>query len=234
MFSASTQYYDAIYAWKDYATEVGQLIESVRAHKRSDGRRLLDLACGTGLHLEHLVRDFDCEGLDVSSGMIDVARRRLPAVPFHLGDMAAFDLGRRFDVVACLFGSVGYLRTEKRLAQAFACIERHLEPGGVALLEPWLQPGEYVAGTVHAVLVDQPELKICRMNTSQVDDRCSVMDMHYLVGTPAGVEHFVEHHELRMYTSAEYETACRSVGLSFEFQETGPMGRGLMIATKPA
>ena len=67
---------------------------------------------------------------------------------------------------------------------------RHLQPGGVLLVEPWLPPDGYTTGTVHALYVDQPQLKIARINVAAARDRVSLLDFHYLVGTPEGVEHF--------------------------------------------
>ena len=65
-------------------------------------RSLLDVACGTGKHLEHLQHHYRVAGVDISPAMLDVARRRLPGVPLHVGDMVDFELGRTFDVVTCL------------------------------------------------------------------------------------------------------------------------------------
>src|SRR3712207_7289123 len=45
---------------------------------------------------------------------------RYPDVRFHQGDMTDFDLGRRFDVVVCLFSAIGYVLTEERLRQTLA------------------------------------------------------------------------------------------------------------------
>ena len=56
-------------------------------------------------------------------------------------------------------------------------------------------------GTVHALYVDQPTRKIARINVSAVHERVSILDFHYLVGTPEGVEQFTERHELGLFTS---------------------------------
>ena len=56
----------------------------------------------------------------------------------EVADMTSFDLGRRFDVVTCLFSSIGYVGTAERLDQAIATMAAHLEPGGTLIVEPWL------------------------------------------------------------------------------------------------
>jgi hypothetical protein len=76
-------------------------------------------------------------------------------------------------------------------------------------------------------LIDDPELKIARVNTSYADGRLSYFDLHYLVGTPEGTEHFVERHELGLFEREEMIDAFRAAGLAVKYDPQGPMGRGL-------
>lgn len=107
--------YDLIYGSKDYAAEAEQIRAVLDQHAGYPVDSLLDVACGTGRHLEQLAAHFSVEGLDLESRMLDLAKARLPNVPFHLGNMCAFDLGKQYDAVICLFGSIGYARTLKSL-----------------------------------------------------------------------------------------------------------------------
>jgi hypothetical protein len=66
---------------------------------------------------------------------------------------------------------------------------------------------------VAALFVDEPELKIARMNVAERDGHVSWMDMHHLVATPAGVEHIVARHELGLFTVEQYGDAFRAAGL---------------------
>jgi len=230
MFSRSARIYDAIYASvRDYPREAAELDRLIQ-ERRPGARTLLDVACGTGAHLEHL-EGYGVEGLDLDPEMLAVARERLPDVPFHEGDMAVFALGERFDAVVCMFSSIGYVRTEERLSSAIASMARHLEPGGVLVVEPWLSPDVWMDRHVGAVFVDDPELKIARMNVAQREGTVSMFEFEYLVGTPDGIERFTERHELGLFTVEQYLQAFRSAGLEAEHDQEGPMGRGLYIAT---
>jgi hypothetical protein len=154
-------------------------------------------------------------------------------VAFHLGDMTDFNLNQQFDVVTCLFSSIGYVKTVDKLRRAIACMAKHLYLGGILVIEPWFTPDRFYSGTVHARFVNEPNLKIARMNVSAVDGRISVMDMHYLIGAPAGIEHFVEHHELGLFEVGETQEAFEKAGLMVDYYPEGLMDRGLFIGKKP-
>ncbi len=237
MFTAdSIRYYDDIYnaIGKDYAKEADTLRVLIEAHRRSTGTRLLDVACGTGGHIPFLRRHYDVQGLDVEPDMVAYARQRHPDTEFTVGDMRDFDLGQQFNVVLCLFSSIGYMRGVDELRQAVANMARHLEPGGVLIVEPWLTPEAYRPGGVHATFVDKPDVKLVRMNRSEVVDGTSVMDFHYLIGTPdAGIEHVVERHVLSLFTHNEYMAAFADAGLETSYDPKGLIGRGLYIGIRP-
>jgi len=233
MFNLSAAHYDAIYSFKDYAAEAKIVHEVAERYKQSPGNDLLDVACGTGHHLEHLQDWYRCEGLDIEKGLLDSARARLPSMPLHQGDMASFHLGRTFDVVTCLFSAIGYLTEPDALSATLNCMAEHMKPGAALLVEPWFQPHEWRAGRPHMTLVDEPELKIARMNVSETDGDLSICHFHYLVGTPAGVKRYEERHVLRLVTHEETGKAFEAAGLSFDVLEPGPSGRGLFVGVKP-
>ena len=231
MFRLTAQHYDRIYAFKDYAAESVRVGEVLASNGVTEGR-LLDVACGTGLHMKHLSETYEVEGLDLDPGLLAIAHERLPDAPLHEGDMAAFDLGRSFDAVTCLFSAVGYLPSQESLNATLACFERHTRPGGVVLVEPWLFPEVFKSRHVHAMLVEDPELKICRMNNSVRNGKHVRFSFHYLVGTPDGVEHLVEDHDTYLHSHEEYVAAFEAAGLRVSFDEQGLMGRGLYVGVR--
>jgi SAM-dependent methyltransferase len=233
MFSHTAQYYDTIYlAMKDYDAEAEKLTTFVYQYSQSTGNRLLDVACGTGLHLSYLKQHFQVEGLDLDEQLLAIARQRNPEVLLHHTDMVDFALGRTFDVVTCLFSSIGYVKTLDNLSRAIQCMAQHLTAGGVLMIEPWFTPETWRPGTVHARFIDESDLKIARINTSFVDGQLSSMDMHYLIGTPEGTEHYVERHELGLFTTEEMRHALMTCGLEVTYDATGLTGRGLYIGQR--
>jgi ubiquinone/menaquinone biosynthesis C-methylase UbiE len=234
MFSRSAKYYDVVYSFKQYDAEAKKIHDLIQRHKTSAGVHLLDVACGTGGHIAWLAQHYLIDGTDLDPEMLEVARRRYPELRFHEADMASFDLGRRFDAVICLFSSIGYVKTVQRLRRAVACMARHLETGGVLIVEPWLTAADYRTGMPHALFVDRPDLKIARINVSAARGRLSVLDFHYLIATPDGVEKFQERHELGMFSHEEYSAAFERAGLSVAFDPEGLTGRGLYIGLSAA
>lgn len=233
MFSKTARYYDKIYAFKDYRVEVERLTVVIRENLRSDGNRLLDVACGTGHHVEYFKEQFEVEGLDISQELLDFARQRNPGLPFHQADMIDFGLGRQFDVVTCLFSSIGYVKTLDNIRKAVACMTRHTMPGGLVIIEPWFTPDAWHAPSVHALYIDEPDLKIARVNTSFVKGRLSYFDLHYLIGTPEGTEHLVERHELGLFETDEMRAVITDAGLEVAYDAEGLTGRGLFIGQRP-
>lgn len=233
MFTETAPYYDIIYqAMKDYGAEAAKLTAFMHQFCHSTGNRLLDVACGTGLHLSYLKQYLQVEGLDLDKQLLAIARQRHPEVPLHYADMVDFNLGRTFDVVTCLFSAIGYVKTLDNLARAVQCMVQHVTAGGVLLIEPWLTPETWRPGTVHARFIDEPHLKIARITTSGGEGRLSIMDMHYLIGTPASIEHHVERHALGLFTTEEMTHALTACGLEVTYDATGLTGRGLYIGQR--
>jgi SAM-dependent methyltransferase len=233
MYTRSERLYDRLYAFKDYETAGDRLHRLVQA-RRPGARRLLDVACGTGRHMEVLRRHYEVEGVDLNPALLDIARERLGDVPLHEADMTDFDLARRFDVVACLFSSIAYVRTVERMRLAIAAMARHLAPGGLLLVEPWFSAETYWTDRITANFVDDPDMKIAWMYASERRDDLSVLDIHYLVGTPAGVDSFNEVHELGLFSADAHAAAMRDAGLAHEYDAEGFFGRGLHVGTAPA
>lgn len=234
MFNKSAAFYDAIYATagKDYAQEAERLHGFIQTHKRTADNTLLDVGCGTGAHLPYLPPGYTVEGLDIDAEILAVARQKFPDVAFHQGDIVDFALGRAFAVVTCLFSSIGYVKSLPRLQQALQNLARHTSPGGLVLIEPWFGPGVLQPGFLHAVLVDQPELKVARISRNEIEGNVSILNFHYLIATPEGVEYTTERHELGLFTHEEYLAAFAASGLRVVHDAAGLNGRGLYIGIK--
>lgn len=236
MYDRTADYYDALYSWKDYAAEAATLHEIISTRAPA-AASLLDVACGTGHHLEKLRAWYAVEGVDVQPSLLAVARDRLPGVPFHAGDMRTFNLGRQFDVVTCLFSSIGYMQTLEDLLHAIANLAGHLADGGVLIVEPWLTPDRFDPNHLARPLIAEgDDFMVVRTNDSIVegDGRLSTMNFHYLICRPGTVTHIVETHTLGLFTPDEYQACFEAAGLDAAYDPEGLMGRGLWVAQRRA
>ncbi len=89
--------------------------------------------------------------------------------------MTDFDLATTYDAVTCLFSAIGYVRTADRMQRAVACMARHVKPGGVLIVEPWLTPQDWKPGSsfIHAGEIGAD--KVCRMSHSGQQGNLSVL-----------------------------------------------------------
>ncbi len=124
-------YFDrtALNAWKQLTSNspVSRIRRTVRAGRDQmrallleglgpdlHGQRLLDAGCGTGaLSIEAARRGAEVVAIDISPGLIDLARERAPSdlgsgsIEFGVGDMLSADLGE-FDHVVAMDSLIHY------------------------------------------------------------------------------------------------------------------------------
>ena len=232
MFTESAELYDLIYSsFKDYGAEAAQiaaLLESIDPVYRT----VLDVGCGTGEHARLLaeIHGFTVDGLDLNPEFLRIARAKNPAGQFFEADMSDFHLPTRYDVILCLFSSIGYVKTLDRVAQTLRCFRKHLAGDGVVILEPWFPPDKMRTGHHSERTGQGPEVRVRRIGTTEVDGRLSRLRFEYTIETGSGTRQATEVHELGLFAIDEMLAAFAAAGLTAEHQPEGLAGRGLYIA----
>jgi SAM-dependent methyltransferase len=237
LYSELARYYDLIYSRKDYEGEAAELRRIIKESKRSRGRGLLEVGCGTGRYLEQFEPHFSCAGVDLSADMLAVAKKRLKATDLRQGDMLDFDLGRQFDAVLCLFSSIANLRNYRELRQAIGNFSKHLKTGGALIVGPWRHPDKFPPGAPRLFTYDSPDLKLARMDFPKRRGAKSILDYHWMVAEKGKqVQHIADdHHELMEFSDEQYMESMRAASLAPRFLEpTPPAALGLYVATKLA
>jgi SAM-dependent methyltransferase len=112
-----------------------QIIEKAIREYLPDPQSLLELACGTGNILQHFVNQYEVSGLDISASMLEQAKKKLPGVPLYEMNMANFNLGRKFDVIVCMYDSINHLLKYEDWIMTFKCVRNHLNPGSVFIFD---------------------------------------------------------------------------------------------------
>jgi SAM-dependent methyltransferase len=110
-----------------------QLLERLAAETRGRGP-VCDMGCGPGEVARFLKdRGADALGVDLSTGMLDEARRLSPDIPFYQGNMLALDIPEgSWAGIAAFYSLIHIPRLQ--VEAALRELNRVLMPGGVLLL----------------------------------------------------------------------------------------------------
>lgn len=135
-YEALAPAYDDFTAHHNYDLWLGELMPKLEKHG-IPGKRLLDVACGTGKSfLPLLEQGWEVTACDVSPAMVELARAKVgERVKLSVADMRELPVYGEFDVVFCLDDAVNYLLSTEELEQALAGMKRNLGPGGLLMFD---------------------------------------------------------------------------------------------------
>jgi SAM-dependent methyltransferase len=221
--------YDLIYSSKNYQKEATEIKDYILS-RFSDIQIILDVACGTGRHIQYLNQFFKVDGIDLSQRFVEIAQDRNPNSNFWCRDMTSFELEKQYDVVMCLFSAIAYANTYQTLTQTLKQMKKHTKQGGYIIIEPWFTPENWHAGYVSIVNGESNGIKVSRMSFSDQIGRLSILNFEYLVGTEQEIQHLSEKHELGLFSVQEMLSAFKEAGLDPEYDPQGISGRGLYIS----
>jgi len=152
LFDAMAPTYDDLEPWYEhlYAVLHGILRETIGPAPPGGGSAL-DAGCGTGFQSALLTElGWDAHGIDVSAGLLAVARRRLPGAAFALATVETLPYpDARFDAVVCCGSTLSFVDDP---ARALAELGRVLRPGGRLLLDCEHRPSLDLAWTLASAL----------------------------------------------------------------------------------
>ena len=133
-YEALAEGYDVLTAGYPYEAWLDR-IEAIARHHGARGRRMFDVACGTGRSFAPLLeRGWDVVACDLSPAMAARAHERAAGrAEIFVADMRALERFGAFDLVTCLDDALNYLLEEDDLRAALAGLARNLAPGGVAV-----------------------------------------------------------------------------------------------------
>jgi len=235
-FEIYATYYDKIYLkMKDYEKEAKIVRDVIKQFEQKKSKTLLDVGCGTAEHLKHLSLDFECMGIDVNKRMIEIAKSKIPNVRFEVANMINFKLKERFDVITCLFSSIGYVQDFNILVKTLENFNKHLNNNGLLLLEPWVFKKDFRSGHIILDTYEDEEVKFARMATSRIVKSKWLIFMHYLIGEKGKIRQVRELHKMLALDYEDYIKAFESAGLKevkFLKENLWDGSKGLFIAPK--
>ncbi len=135
-YEAMAPVYDDFTAHHEYDLWTADLLKILERHGLR-GKRLLDVACGTGKSfLEMLPRGWQVTACDISPSMLDQARGKADdAVELSVADMTALPEFGEFDLVWALDDAINYLLSGEELERALTGMRANLAPTGLLLFD---------------------------------------------------------------------------------------------------
>ena len=122
---------------------------------------------------------FEVDGIDLDKKFVSLAQHKNPMGNFRQADMVDFDLGNTYDIVMCLFSSIGYVKTLDRVTHTLERFSAHINEGGLILVEPWFSPEALTPGRIFLNSSQSDDLTVVRMGYTQVQGRISNLHFEY-------------------------------------------------------
>lgn len=204
VFEEYSQYYNLLYKEKDYEGEAGYVADLLKQFAPK-AEYLLDIGCGTGKHANLLTRKgYKVDGLDMSEGMLQTAKKNFPGMNFYQGNACDFDLKKKYDAIISLFHVASYQTTNDQIVNYFKSVKKHLKEGGLFIFDFWYGP---------AVLEDKPAvrvkrleddtIKVTRIAEPSIHQNENIVDVNYEViieeKATGNMNRISETHKMRYY-----------------------------------
>ncbi len=223
VFQDYAYYYNAFYQDKDYAAESRQ-VDVLLKRYGSGIKKIINYGCGTGKHdIELSKLGYHCTGIDMSSLMIDIARKNSREtgadINFDVVDIREYEPVQKFDAVISLFHVMSYQNGNNDIAAAFRSARKALDKGGIFLFDVWYGPG---------VLSDKPAVRVKEIQTDRyqliriarpvMHDETNVVDVCYEVlvidRESNETKTINETHHMRYFFRPELELYLKEAGFA--------------------
>lgn len=213
MYKVFSKLYDKFMEFSDYGAWEKQIEELIQ-EGQPNGKQLLDIGCGTGELLLRMAKNYQCDGMDLSEGMLKVAQRKLKhrEVRLFLGDMVEFDTGYRYDIMVSLFDTVNHILSLEELESHLKSVEKSLNPGGIYIFDvvdrefmETMFPGD--------VFVDNRKDITCIWE-HEIEEGIDYIDATYFLKNSRGSwDKLTESYSKKIFSSIEIEETISKTGL---------------------
>lgn len=196
-----------------YEEEVKVYVDLIKGAAAEPSNTLLHLGSGAGGHDTIFKRYFTVTGVDLSLGMLNIARARHPEIEYLEGDMRTLRLGRQFDAVAIPDG-IDYMVSLEELRQAIHTAVAHLKTGGVLLVVgktlETLQNNNFAytgeKDGVHVTVLENNYINPFCPNTYEIT-------LLYLIRQQGRLTTYTEHSVAGLFPQATWDKVFREAGL---------------------
>ncbi|GIJ22948.1 hypothetical protein [Micromonospora lutea] len=231
---AESTYHDLLQAddSRDLLAEAQTMLRIILA-RHPQASSLIEVGCGAGERLRVLGQRISLvEGVVADDATARVARRSSPGTTIHQARLGGLDLGRRYDVVACLYDGLaelplaGYREVLRNLAEL-------LDTGGLLLLAPFWMPDVAIRRTASDELSRGDDGRtLARVSRGAPRDGAHRLERHVLLAEGDGVRHAADSRTLHAFGRREHLNALAAAGCAADFLPTGLTGRPLLVGVR--
>ena len=226
------------------AEETGRYALLIREHARIPCATLLHFGCGAGANDFTFKRHFQVTGVDVSPGMLDIARVTNPEVRYILGDVREINLEERFDAVVMPDGAADYMASPDELRAAIENACRHLRPGGVLLIVANVRDDIRDNNFVYTGSRDGVEVTIFENDHVSAGGAQYEATLVYLIRRGDSLDIRTDRHTLGLFPLETWRSLFTGAGLDVEhvltsegyekhIMQDGEYPRHILIGTRP-
>ena len=199
---------------EEYREEYEILCRAIIDHSDFKPETLLHLGCGAGIYDHTFKKYFNVTGVDISNGMLKIARKLNPEVKYIHGDMQDIRLKSRFDAVA-IPDSIGYMTTVKDLRKAINTAYKHLNTGGILLIVAHMRDNFKENNFVYTGSNKDIKITIFENNfiTKKTNYEATIV---YLIRRKKKLEIYIDKHAIGLFNSTTWNKLLKEKNFSIK------------------
>lgn len=125
-----------LFGWNYFPEAFGEQLLAWLEKNNVAARTSLDLGCGTGVLCEILHKHgIRAGGMDLSEGMIAIARKNNPDIHYDVADMITYRPDRQFDLVTCTGDALNHIIRLDDVETIFRNVASYMNPGGYFIFD---------------------------------------------------------------------------------------------------
>ena len=221
-FKKYAQHYDLLYRDKNYQNEAEYIQELIKEYvdKPLDSIELLDLACGTGRHIQEFSRlGLSVDGSDLSADMVSVAKKNaekniIKSSFYNESFQTSGRIKKKYEVVLAMFSAINYLIDYDDFSLALSNIKSLLKHDGIFIFDFW--NGNAVLNSYSPARekrVQGDNRSIVRTSNTTLDRVEQIATINFdfeLFESNQAISKFSEVHKIRYFFPREMEDLLRA------------------------
>jgi predicted TPR repeat methyltransferase len=204
-YNSFAEFYDCLTENVDYKVRSEYISNFFSRYAK--GKRLLDLACGTGT-FSRLFSDMGylVTGIDLSEDMLVVASSKCEGVSFYKGDMTDFHLPKTFDCCLCSLDTINHLTDIELVKACFKCVYDALDKDGIFVFDANTLYKHNVVLDDNSFIFDYDEVFLAWDNENLGENRERII-LDFFKKNGGFYERFTEELEEKAYSVDELKDA---------------------------